>query len=524
MSGTRRRSGWLIVAIVGILVGGALRFVALDRWTLWYDELASTRRATELSPTEHLREMRGNHPFYEVAILRGWARLGKSDAWLRLPSAAAGTLTLILAWLLARMFGDRPAALTAWLLALSPLHLMFSRVARPYAFATFLAALATWLLVAALRRRRKRFIAAYVLTAAVLILTNLFAATLVLAHGLWILWSFRRRILRRRIRRRRIRRTLRRQHNASTQLAAWLIAAMAILVLVVPWMAFNAAEAVTWSQDTPYRAQQMGAMIKLLYVPFTFALGETVNPLHLLVVVPAFAIFLVVVAAGIRRANRGGGAFILFQLALVLGLGLFFRAAAPKHMMIVLPAFAVLLALGIERLRLRGVGAVFLTGIVIVSAVSLTHYFSGDEFHDADMVTPWREITGHVAANQHRDDGLLIGYRGDADTWRMFRRYYGGGPPSAGLFEPAADWQGRLSSAMKSRARAWLLLHHLDPVADIEAWLMAQGCSFVTSPFQEEEHTLQGLREGWRNAHKYRSPLYTLYLIERPRGAAGEER
>jgi len=501
VKGSRLRPGWLIVGIAGILVGGVLRFASLDHWTLWYDELASARRAADLSPAQHLREMRGNHPFYELALLRGWARLGQSDAWLRLPSAAAGTLTLVLAWLLARMFGDRAAALAAWLLALSPLHLMFSRVARPYALATFLAVLSTCVLVAALRRRRKRFIAAYALTAAVLLLTNLFAAALLLAHGLWVIWFLRRR---------------------PRSLAPWLIAAAAALALAVPWLAFNAAEAVTWSQDTPYRAQQMGAAVKLLYVPFTFALGETVHPLNFLVVVPAFLLFLAPAAAGVIRGRRGGAAFILFQLAVVLGLGLFFRAAAPKHMMIALPAFAVLLALGIERMRLRGVGGIFLAGIVIVSGISLTNYFTGDEFHDADMVTPWREITGHVETNQRSGDGVLIGYRGDADTWRMFRRYYRGGLPSAWLFDPSADWRQRLSAAMKAHARTWLLLHHLDPTADIESWLIAQGCSFVIAPFQEEEHTLQGLREGWSHARKYRSPLYTLYLIARPRGGGRE--
>ena len=62
---------------------------------------------------------------------------------MRAPVLAAGlALLVVLPWLSRRFVGDRPSALLAWLLALSPSLVLFARIARPYAPVVFLGGVA----------------------------------------------------------------------------------------------------------------------------------------------------------------------------------------------------------------------------------------------------------------------------------------------------------------------------------------------------------------------------------------------
>lgn len=486
---------WRFLAVAAMVVGIGLRLAALERWCLWTDELASLRRATELPLREHLVEMRGNHPLYEVLVLRPWGLLGQSDAWIRLPSVLAGSLTLFVTFFLGRACSRRTAVLATWLLALAPLHVMFSRLARPYSLAALWAVLASLALLAYVRHHHPRALVAYAVLAALLVLTNLFALSLLVAHAIFLLWFYRRRL---------------------RALMPWVAAGVATTALLAPWLVINAMSAVTWSQDTPYAGQQMGTVVKLLYLPFTFALGETVHPLDLWVVVPALAGFTACFVTGVLQARRHAAAlFFLLQVVVVLAAAMVFRAAAPKHTLIALPAFAVVAALGLERLRLWALTAL----VCAASAISLTNYFAGRDFHDADMVTPWRQITKCVQEAERPGEIVFVGYHGDPDVWRMFNRYYR--PEGKNetrwlrLREPS-EWQTILADELRVCRRFWLLLHAVDPRREVEIWLEERKCLVVPQPFQIEEHTLRGLREGLAHARKYRSPLYILYLVEAP--------
>ncbi len=65
--------------------------------------------------------------------------VGLSEMWMRLPVLAAGIGSLLVLPLILRTWLGRPATTSfAWLLAISPLHVFFSRYARPYAISLLL--------------------------------------------------------------------------------------------------------------------------------------------------------------------------------------------------------------------------------------------------------------------------------------------------------------------------------------------------------------------------------------------------
>ena len=494
---------WLMSALV---VAAALRFTVLEIHPLWCDELATLQRL-KLPVWRHLVAMKGSHPLYEL-LLHAWMPADGSDAWMRIPSAALGVLAVWLTWLMMRSLGRREALVAAWLVALLPLHLMYSRIARPYSLACTLALLSNLSLLWALKRRRLVPTATYVLTTALMIHANLVAGSIWIAQGLFVLWFYRKRLRR---------------------LPWWIVAHACIGLLMLPWMIFSFRGAVIFGVETQYTAQQSGRLAKACYLAFTLGVGETVHPLNFSVLIPAFIGFGAAGIWGLARAVRRRSniaVLLLVQLLLAYVVALWFAAAAPKHLTIILPALAAILAVGLAGIRLTWRRWV-LTALVVVSmGASILNYFGGREFADADMVTPWREMVAKVKASEDPNDVLIIGYRPDSGAYDMFLRYYrraGGTLEAKCLFadkqkgkDESGVWKDALGHELWSERRVWLLLHDGDPWDKVEHWLRENGYHFELTLFQEEEHTLQGLQEGLSAVGKYHSHLYRLYLIYLP--------
>jgi hypothetical protein len=92
---------------------------------------------------------------------------GLSELWLRLPVLVAGVLSLVIMPIAVRPWvGGDAAAVFAWLLAVSPLHVYFSRYARPYSVALLLTFVAVFALLHVRFLGRRGWAWAYVAAAA----------------------------------------------------------------------------------------------------------------------------------------------------------------------------------------------------------------------------------------------------------------------------------------------------------------------------------------------------------------------
>jgi mannosyltransferase len=129
-----------------VLIGVMLRFHALDRQSLWNDEM-TTMQTISGSVTDQIERHRHfeTHPPLYFLQLRPWrAVFGSSLAALRANSAFWGSLSLMIFFLIARRYARAWPALL--FLTFSPLHLLYSQEARPYALCIFLMLVSWWTL------------------------------------------------------------------------------------------------------------------------------------------------------------------------------------------------------------------------------------------------------------------------------------------------------------------------------------------------------------------------------------------
>lgn len=134
---------WALL-FLAVLVGTALRVDRLGRPSYWLDEILGQQLTTEAArqPLSHwVTGLEPEHgPLYYATQLA--SRVAGDDEFAgRLAAASFGIVTIIAVWSAGALTGGGVvAAIAAVLLATSPLHVYYSREARPYALVMLLTA------------------------------------------------------------------------------------------------------------------------------------------------------------------------------------------------------------------------------------------------------------------------------------------------------------------------------------------------------------------------------------------------
>jgi len=180
---SRRRIGlWLLPAVVA---GTALRLYLLPGQVAGGDELHSVRAALRLPlgsilitylPADHCLPLTA---FYRLLLEAG---VELHEMHLRSPVLASGIALLIAAPLAAaRRAGTPAAAVFAWLVATSPVLVLYSRIIRSYMPLTLLSSAAAWFFYRFVESGRWRHGALYALCGAAAVYVHLLAVPFVLA-------------------------------------------------------------------------------------------------------------------------------------------------------------------------------------------------------------------------------------------------------------------------------------------------------------------------------------------------------
>lgn len=314
--------------------------IALRAWDIghdsyWYDETVSLRLARTADPAELMKRLdqieATRAPLYFLILQRWVSLFGPSEAAARSLSLVFGVGTVLLVFALGRTFGTRSALAAAYLTAICPALVDYSREAKMYALLVFLAA-GAWLILFHLPRfnragTRNLWLAVYACILAAMGYTHPLGLFMNATLALTSL------VLRRAWR---------------LPLIAWILAHSAAAAAILPWLPRYLDHAPEW---TPGRV----GLKHLLGLPIAYTGGNS----QVLIV---SALLIAWGAIHVVRGKEGRHAIRLDQPVETLALACWFALppvalwslsqfwhpifGPTRYMLYVAPAFLILLARG----------------------------------------------------------------------------------------------------------------------------------------------------------------------------------
>ncbi|HEY0937257.1 MAG TPA: glycosyltransferase family 39 protein [Trebonia sp.] len=194
----RSVTGYLTWA-VPVVVAAAAGLFEIGGPQLWRDELASWSAASRTLPQlwAMLHNIDAVLGFYYFGLHFWMAVFGDSATAMRLPSVIAMAAAAAVVALIGRRLAGNAAGLSSGLVfALIPSVSRYAQEARPYAFATLFAALATLLFLRAVERPSWSRWALYSVVLAAAGAANLIALCVVAGHLVIVAWDFCQRTVR----------------------------------------------------------------------------------------------------------------------------------------------------------------------------------------------------------------------------------------------------------------------------------------------------------------------------------------
>jgi mannosyltransferase len=383
----RGTAGELAARWAPVLVPAAATLVALllglhriGERSIWLDESASIYVA-ETDPARFLElisHSKLNMSLYFIA-LRAWTVLGSGEGIVRVLGVlfAAGAIPFLYL-VVRRLIDARIAALAAFGLALNAFFIEWAQQARGYGLGMLLASASTYFLVRLTEDPRRRWWLAYGVVAGLGLYAHVFAALVIIGHGLALLLCWREwPILRR------------------ATLAAVVAAVVSAPMLFA--VGIGRASALDWIGDLTLNSLRITVR--------NMSGGGWAYWLYLAGVLLSLA----VLAAWLRRRDpRARGLVLLLCWALVpfalsVAVSLVKPVLVPRYLLLSLPAVAAVVVIGFVGL-LRQRWLVIGTGVAVllVTAMSLPGYYNRADRNN------FRGLTAALA----REDRP-----GDAITW-----------------------------------------------------------------------------------------------------------
>ena len=186
---------WAAPAVVTVALG----LIEIGVPQLWRDELASWSAASRTLPQlwATLHNIDAVLGVYYFGLHLWMTVFGDSATAMRLPSVFAMAAAAAVVALIGRRLGGGVAGLASGLVfALVPSVSRYAQEARPYAFATLFAALATLMFLRAMERPRWSRWAIYAVVLAAAGTANLIAVCVAAGHLIIVLWDFCQRTVR----------------------------------------------------------------------------------------------------------------------------------------------------------------------------------------------------------------------------------------------------------------------------------------------------------------------------------------
>jgi uncharacterized membrane protein len=421
-----------------IVLGAVVRLIALGYKGFWLDEIASVAIARRTAPVfwHFLWHDEGNMAAYYV-LLRPWLHFGYGEAMVRLLSVIPGVLSIPLLYALARkLFSRDVGLLAALLLALNACAIRVSQEARAYSFVVFAALLSTYLFAQLLEGPSFRLACGYALVAGLSCYFHYFGVLIPVAHYVAVIGVPSRR-------------------RPWRQL---LMAAVIIVILAAPilWLMH--------AQDTGHISWvQPPSWLELYHLGAFLAAdsGKAVGAVLLVLDLALMGVFL----AGLRKVWREDAErrwrylLVLSLVATPIVITLLASIVRPafyhRFLIICLPGWILMIALGAEQIRSQTRRKAAIAGVCLLSVVSTVIIYRR-------VTEDWRGAVRYLVANTRPGDRVLYYESVGEFAGESYRDWLAPDSPRPGAIGVKAgskDWEQEIGDAQ----HVWLVRYRVKP-------------------------------------------------------------
>ena len=372
---------WTAALLAVTILSLVLRVTALGSKSVFADELASFQFA-QMSWHDFwqvVARSEANMSLYYV-LLRFWIHLGSSVSFLRLLSVIPGVATVPVIFALGEdLFSPAAGLFASLLFALNAFHISYSQAARGYSLAVFLISLSCWLFIRTVREPTTGNCIAYVLVSTAAFYSHFFAAFVLLAQCVAVIFC----------------------RPARAVIARQALLMLLVGVLGIPLFLFAAVHKtgqISWAQ--PVNAKDV-------YHFFTYLSGSGLKfILSIGALVLAATEYLRTRLSG---AHEGTGwpftflaTWLLLPLLTTLLISIWKPVFSPRFLLICLPAFLLLVGRGLSVIRPAyaryAVAAVFVFSWV----TALPSYYREPGIED------WKSAVAYLHQHVQPNDSILL--------------------------------------------------------------------------------------------------------------------
>lgn len=471
----RPRTGLLPSDSVGlglalvVLLGLLLRVMDLGGQSLWVDEILTLRQGHMPGFTLWTQFLDDAQAALPMVVATWMSRISENEAWLRLPSALLGALSIPLLFQVVRRFAsDRAALIAALLLAVHPMHIDHSQEVRGYAWMIFFGLAATLVVLDGGARPSWRQQLMLIVCGVAAGLSNQQGLIWMGGLALGLIVSGR---------------------AGWAGLLKWAPAFALIVLVLSPWwltvfQVHDAARLIPGAQTgVELRGETTWSVWALPWAGFMLSFGRTLGPtvvqLHtgtaptLSVLGFSVAAALVVVISagtGIRRLGRRSLEPLAWVMpVIVIAVVLAIRNVKPfnpRYILAALPVLLLFVAVGLDGLKVSVARTLLLVWLGLTT-ISLGHYYFDPDHRQADV----RAAARFISERSRNDDAVIA-----PTVFRVYEFYDRGSTPLIPLFaeDIAADPAAALGERDPGQRYLWYLEARPwghDPEGKLRAWL-----------------------------------------------------
>jgi hypothetical protein len=411
-------AGWpqRLTLVLLLVASAAVRLYCLACKPFWFDECFSVEVARiDWRNFLHLLWWREANMSLYYLLLRWWLHWGQSPFFIRSLSVVIATLTVpAIYWLALQLYDRRVAVVAAALFVFNGFGVRYSQEARSYSLFLLLATLSSGFLIAVLKDPKRRNWIGYVLASILAVYAHFYALLLIVAHWLALRRagsSFMFQVS---------------KGSASSDLKlelrdsaprlrdAWAAIAAGVLPLLI-FVAKTGAGPIRWIQRPgphdvlSFYEHLAGGDIRLLLV-YVVASGVAVAPCARRLL------------AHDQNWETWRCQFLLVWLVFPTALTVLLSFARPvflgRYMIFCLPAFLVLVAAGIARLRQTWLLGIALIALLFLSGqgILFTYGHDFDEERDASSTA-----TGFILDHSQPGDAIIFHIAETRIPYEFFR-------------------------------------------------------------------------------------------------------